>query len=65
MFTKKMKALKAKEMIQAQSTQLAAAVAEACRTVPELHIPDEAPLEAKIQKLDVGICDAKAEVDRV
>jgi len=42
-----------------------AAVAEACRKVPELHIPEEAPLEAKIRKLFVGMWDAKEEVARV
>ena len=65
MFAEKTEALKVKETIQAQSAQLAVGVEKACRTVPELHIPEEAPLEAKIRKLVVGIHDAKAEVARV
>lgn len=40
-------------------------VAEACRTVSELHIPEEAPLEAKIRKLAAGVRNAKIEVARV
>lgn len=65
MFAKKTKALKAKETIQAQSAQLAAMATEAWRTVSKLHIPKEAPLEAKIRKLVVSIRDAKVEVVRV
>lgn len=65
MFIENTKAFKAKEMIQAQSAQIAATVAEACRTVPELHTPKEASVEAKIRKLVVGVCDAKVEVARV
>jgi len=33
--------------------------------MPELHIPEEASLEAKIKKLVAGVCDAKAEMARV
>ena len=65
MFAEKIEALKAKETIQAQSAQLVVAVAESFRTVLELHIPEEAPLEAKIIKLVMGVRDAKIEVARV
>ena len=44
---------------------MAVAVAEAGMTVPELHISEEALLEAKIKKLAVGVRDDKAEVARV
>lgn len=64
-FNKKTEALKAKEMIQAKSSQLEAMIAKACRTMPELNILEEAPLEAKIQKLAAGICDSKVEVASV
>ena len=37
-------------------------VAEACWTVPEFHIPEEASLEAKIRKLVSGMHDAKAKM---
>lgn len=40
-------------------------VAEACKIVSELHIEEEALLEAKINKITVGVCDAKTEVARV
>ncbi len=36
----------------------------ACKIVSELHVPKEAPLEAKIRKLVVIICDAKEKVER-
>lgn len=62
MFAKKTEALKAKDTIQAQSSQLEAAVAEACGTMPKLHILEEAPLEAKIRKLATSVRDAKTEV---
>lgn len=65
MFSQKREALKAKGMIRAQSAQLATAIGEACRTVQELQIPQEKLLEAKIQKLVIGIHDAKAQVAKV
>jgi len=37
-------------------------VVEACKIVLELHIPEEAPLEAKIRKLAAGVCDARTEM---
>ena len=39
-------------------------VAEACRTVPELHIPEETLLEAKIRKLAACVHDAKTEMTK-
>lgn len=60
-----MEALNAKETIQVQSAQVVDVVAEACRTVRELHVPEEALFEAKIRKLATGIRDAKAKMDRV
>ena len=44
------------------SSHLESAVAEACKTVPKLHIPKDAEPEAKIRKLAVDVCDARAEV---
>jgi len=40
-------------------------VAEVCRKVHELHIPEEALLEANIRKLAACVCDAKTYVDKV
>eukprot|EP00253_Pinus_taeda_P028291 PITA_28291 len=40
-------------------------VAEACRTVLELHIPEEAPMEAKILKLAAGVRDAWTKMAKV
>jgi len=65
MFAEKAEALKERDTIKEQNTQLEAEVAKACRTMSELHIPEEAQLEAKIWKLVVGIPDAKEEVARV
>jgi len=38
---------------------------EACKTVPELHILDDAQLEAKIRKLATDVREAKEKVRRV
>lgn len=40
-------------------------VAKACRTVLELHIPEEVPVEAKIQKLVAGVCDVQNEMSKI
>ena len=40
-------------------------VFEACITIPKLHIPEEASMEANIKKLPVGVCDAKTEMAKV
>lgn len=45
--------------------QIAAVVVEACITIPELHIPEEAPLEAKIRKLAAGVRDAQIDMAKV
>ena len=41
------------------------AVVEACKTVPELHIPEDAQLEAKVIKLAASVRAARAEVGQV
>lgn len=61
-FTENMEALKEKETIQAQSAQLEFVVAEACRSVSELHIPKEVLLKAKIRKPAASVRDAKVDV---
>ena len=38
------------------------ALAKACRMVPKFHIPEDAPLEARIRKLATGVHDAKDKV---
>jgi len=44
---------------------MAVVVAEACITILELHIPGEEHVEAKIQKLVVGVHDARTEMAKV
>lgn len=44
------------------SSHLESIVAEACKIVPELHIPEDVQLEAKIRKLAIGVREAKAEL---
>jgi len=39
MFAEKMQALKEKEALQTHISSLESTVAEACKTMPELHIP--------------------------
>lgn len=65
MFAEKFEVLEAQKKVQAQNAQLAAMVAEACITVPELHIPEEVPLEVEIRKLAIGVCKDKIEVFKV
>lgn len=65
MFIEKKQALKQKKEIQAHSSPLESAVVEACKTVPELHILDDAQLEAKIRKLATDVREAKEKVRRV
>lgn len=48
-----------------QNEHTVAVVAEVCRTVPELHIPEEASLEVKIMKSASSVHDAKMEVAKV
>ena len=40
-------------------------VVEACRSVPELDIPDDEPVDVRIQKLVVGVCDARTKLANV
>jgi len=66
MFVEKSTTLEAqKKVFQVQNNQLVTVVTETCRTIPELHIPEEAPLEAKIRSLAAGVCNAKKKVAKV
>lgn len=65
MFVEKSKVLEAQKKFQAWNAQLVAMVAEAWKIVLEMHIPEEASLEAKIRKLAVGVCNNKIEVFKV
>lgn len=40
-------------------------VVEVCRTIQELHILEQAPMEAKIWKLAISVRDAWIEMDKV
>lgn len=51
--------------VQEQNKHISVLVAEAYITVPELHIPEEASLEAKIQKLGTSMRDAKTKMAKV
>lgn len=62
MFIEKTQALKEKETLQVHSSRLESTVVEACKTLPELHIPEDAQPEAKIRKLAAGVHEAKEEV---
>lgn len=64
MFVEKSVALEAQKKVQAHNDQVAAMVVEACRTVPELHIPKEVPLEVNIRKMATSVRDAKTKVAR-
>lgn len=48
-----------------RSSSLESTVAKACKTVPELHIPEDAQVDAKIRKLAAGVQEARAESGRV
>lgn len=47
------------------SSNLESAVVEACKTMSEFHIPEDAQPESKIRKLFAGVWEAKVEVRRV
>jgi len=40
-------------------------VVEACRTVTELNIPEDVPVDARIRKLTEGVHDARTELAKV
>lgn len=61
-FIEKTTALEAWKKVQEKNDHTATVVATACRTILELHIPEEAPVEANIQKLDAGVRDSKTEM---
>lgn len=65
MFTKNIEELQAKEKIQVQYAQLMVAMEKACRMVPNIHILEEEPLEAKIKELVAVVWDAKVEMARL
>lgn len=54
LFTENRQVLKENETLQVHNSWLESVVVEACKTVPELHIPKDAQPEAKIWKLVVG-----------
>ncbi len=57
--------MEAWKKFQAQNEQTATVVAEACRIVPKLHIPQEVSVETKISKLATVVRDTKMEVAMV
>lgn len=65
MFAEKIVALEEWKKFQVQNEQNTVVVAEACRKIPELHIPEDVSLEAKIKKLATNVCDTKTEVATV
>ena len=65
MFVEKTQALKEKEELRAHSSSLESTVVKACKTVPELHIPEDAQLEAKIKKLVTGVREARTKVGQI
>ena len=64
-FIEKTTALEAWKKVQGWNKQFAVVLVEACRIFPELHIPEEASLDAKIRKLVAGVHDEKTEVAKV
>ena len=54
-FIEKITTLKAWKKVQEKNEHTIVVVAKACKTIPELHIPEEEPVEAKIRKLAAGV----------
>jgi len=48
-----------------QNKQIMQVVEGACQMVPELDIQAEKPVEARVRKLAIGVCDAQAKMARV
>lgn len=51
--------------IEDKNECIVAMVVETCRTTPELHIPEEAPMDTKIWNLIADVWGSKAELAKV
>lgn len=65
MFVDKTSVINTWKKFQEKNERTAVVVTEACITILELHIPEEAPVEAKIWKLHAGVHNAKTELEKV
>jgi len=54
MFIENTIALEVWKKVQEHNDHIAVLVAKACKTILEPHIPEEAPLEAKIRQRQLG-----------
>lgn len=64
-FTEKAQVLKEKEELQAQSQSLETAIKQACKTIPELNISENAKATTKVKQLVVVVHVSKGTIDRV
>lgn len=64
-FVEKMMVIGTWKKVHEKNECTVAVVAEACRTILELHILEEAPFQAKIQKLAIGLRDTRIEMAKV
>lgn len=65
LFIEKTSTIETWKKIQENNEHTAVVVEEVCRTVTKLHLPEEAPIEAKIQMLVVGVCDTQTKMAKV
>lgn len=57
MVAKKIFTIDLLKAIMNKNEHMTKVVAEACRTILELHISEDAPVDVRIRKLDVRVCD--------
>ena len=57
--------LKEKETLQAKNSRLEYTVVEACRTMSDLHILEDAQMEDKIRKLAIWVREENEEIQGV
>lgn len=65
MFVGKTSVIDLLKNIQEKNECTIAVVAKACRTISELHIPEDTMVNARIQKLTIGVCGARTELPKV
>lgn len=65
LFREKTQALKEQEELQTRRQNLVTTIEQACKSVPEMNIPDNAEASAKVRKLAATVRASKEKVDKV
>lgn len=65
MFAEKNSSIELFKAITTKNEHMTKVVVEACRSVPELDIPKDMPVDERIQKLTVGVREVRSELAKV